>query len=48
MFGPKKISNKKCIIIISSNRSKIKKKLDLNKYYLDSKTFRDETSEYYN
>ena len=47
MYGPEKIKSNNSIIIISTNRGKIVQKDNLNKYFLQTSDFTNETSEYY-
>ena len=47
LYGPEKFENETLKIIIMTNRGKIKKKINIKKYYLTSDQFMDEASEYY-
>lgn len=47
MYGPETFQCEKVKIIISTNRGKIKLKINLNDYYLRPDDFTSETSEYY-
>ena len=47
MYGPEKFENEMIKIIIMTNRGKIKKKINIKKYYLTPQQFMDDASEYY-
>ncbi|MGN1374432.1 MAG: hypothetical protein ACI4XK_03935 [Bacilli bacterium] len=47
MYGAEKFENEIIKIIIMTNRGKIKKKINIKKYYLTPQQFMDDASEYY-
>jgi len=47
MYGPEQFENEIIKIVIMTNRGKIKKKINIKKYYLTPEQFMKETSEYY-
>ena len=47
MYGPEKFENEIIKIIMLTNRGKIKKKINIKKYYLTSDKFMNDVSEYY-
>jgi hypothetical protein len=47
MYGPEKFENEIIKIIIMTNRGKIKKKINIKKYYLTLQQFTNDASEYY-
>lgn len=47
MYGSEKFENEIIKIIMLTNRCKIKKKINIKKYYLTTEQFMDDASEYY-